>query len=229
MSEEKIYKYRLKITKNKELRFISHLDWQNLILKIFRRCELKLALSQGFNKMPKVSYSPALPIFIESNCELVNFQTLEPLKEDFLKQFKKFSPKGIEVISLNKIDDNKNEPKSLENYVQWAKYEAILNDEKNHVYNLDKIRYIIEKCLSSDELLITKKTKKGIEKTINYRNSLKTFEILDGNVLSFVLKAGQNEEIPSLRADEFLKTLFGDSSIFKIKRVEFFDTDLRVI
>ena len=229
MSEEKIYKYRLKITKNKELRFISHLDWQNLILKIFRRCELKLALSQGFNKMPKVSYSPALPIFIESNCELVNFQTLEPLADNFLEQFKKFSPKGIEVISLSKIDDNKNEPKSLENYVQWAKYETILNDEKNHVYNLDKIRYIIEKCLSSDELLITKKTKKGIEKTINYRNSLKTFEILDGNVLSFVLKAGQNEEVPSLRADEFLKTLFGDSSIFKIKRVEFFDTDLRVI
>ena len=51
--------------------------------------------------------------------------------------------------------------------------------EKNHVYNLEKIRYIIEKCLSSDEILITKKTKKGIEKTINYRNSLKSFEIKD--------------------------------------------------
>ncbi len=229
MSEEKIYKYRLKITKNKELRFISHLDWQNLILKIFRRCELKLALSQGFNKMPKVSYSPALPIFIESNCELVNFQTLEPLQKDFLEQFKKFSPNGIEIISLTETTNNINEPKSLENYIQWARYEAILNNEKNHVYNLDKIRYIIEKCLSSDELLITKKTKKGIEKTINYRNSLKTFEILDGNVLSFILKAGQNEEIPSLRADEFLKTLFDDSNIFKIKRVEFFDTNLRVI
>ena len=77
MQEEKIYKHRLKITKNKELRFISHLDWQNLILKIFRRCELKLVLSEGFNKMPKVSYSPALPIFIESDCELVNFQTYQ--------------------------------------------------------------------------------------------------------------------------------------------------------
>ena len=229
MSEEKIYKYRIKITKDKELRFISHLDWQNLILKIFRRCELKLALSQGFNKMPKVSYSPALPIFIKSNCELVNFQTLEPLEDDFLDKFKKFSPNGIEILSLKEIPENTNEPKSLENYIQWARYEATLNYEKNHVYNLDKIRYIIEKCLSSDELLITKKTKKGIEKTINYRNSLKTFEILDGNVLSFILKAGQNEEIPSLRADEFLKTLFYDSSIFKIKRVEFFDTNLRVI
>lgn len=94
---------------------------------------------------------------------------------------------------------------------------------------MEKIRYIIEKCLSSDEILITKKTKKGIEKTINYRNSLKTFEIKDDGVLSFILKAGQNEQIPSLRADEFLKTIFGESNIFKIKRVKFFDTDLRVI
>ena len=229
MQEETIYKYRLKITKNKELCFISHLDWQNLILKVFRRCELKLVLSQGFNKMPKVSYSPALPIFLESDCELVNFQTYEPLSEDFVEQFERYSPNGVNVIELKEIDENSSEPKSLENHIQWAEYEAIYDFSKNHVYNFEKIRYIIEKCLSSNELFITKKTKKGIEKTINYRNSLKSFEIKDDGVLHFILKVGQNDEIPSLRADEFLKVLFEDSNIFKIKRVEFLDTDLRVI
>lgn len=227
--ENQIYKYRLKITKRKELSFISHLDWQNLILKIFRRCELKLVLSQGFNKMPKVSYSPALPIFIESDCELVNFQTYEALNDDFINNFKKFSPNGIEVISFNEITNNENEPKSLENYAQWAIYEAKIIDKKNHVDNFEKIRYIIEKCLSSDQLLITKKTKKGIEKTINYRNSLKSIEIKDDGTLTFILKVGQSDAIPSLRADEFLKIIFDDISIFKIKRVEFLDTNLRVI
>ena len=229
MQEEKIYKHRLKLSKNKELRFVSHLDWQNLILKVFRRTGIRLVLSQGFNKMPKVSYSPALPIFIESDCELVNFQTYDKLDEDFIEKFEKNSPKGIKVIEFIKIFPNSNEPKSLENYVQWAQYEAKLIDEKNHVYNFDKIRYIIEKCLSSDELLITRKTKKGIEKTINYRNSLKSFEVDEKQNISFVLKAGQNENIPSLRADEFLKVLFGESNIFKIKRVKFFDINLRVI
>lgn len=223
MQNEKIYKHRLKVTKNRELRFISHLDWQNLVLKIFRRLELPLVLSEGFNKMPKVSYSPALPIFIESDCELINFQTYEPLKENFEEEFKKNAPSGIRIISLTKVDED--EPKSLENYVQWAQYEANL---KSHVYNFEKIRYIIEKCLSSDELLITKKTKKGINKTVNYRNSLKSVEIKD-DALVFILKAGQNADVPSLRADEFLKTLFDDSAAFKIKRVKFFDKDLRVI
>ena len=86
---ENIYKYRIKLTKTGALRFISHLDWQNLILKIFRRCDIKLVLSEGFNKMPRISYSPALPIFIESKCELVNFQTYEKLDNNFISNFKK--------------------------------------------------------------------------------------------------------------------------------------------
>ena len=227
MQNETIYKHRLKLTKQDELRFISHLDWQNLILKIFRRLELKLVLSEGFNKMPKVSYSPALPIFLESDCELVNFQTYEPLSPDFKENFEKNSPNGIKLNSIDIIKPD--EPKSLENYIQWAEYEAILAEEKKHVYNFEKISYIIEKCLSSDELLIEKKTKKGIEKTINYRNSLKALEIKEDDSLAFILKAGQNDTIPSLRADEFLKALFKEDNIFRIKRVKFFDTDLRVI
>ncbi len=229
--QERVYKYRLKVTKQAELRFISHLDWQGLILKIFRRLELPLVLSQGFNKMPKVAFSPALPIFIESDCEMINFQVQKKLDENFIEKFEKNSPNGLKLISIKELDEKttQQEPKSLENYVQWAKYEAQLQKEKNHVYNIEKISYIIEKCLSSGELLITKKTKKGIEKTINYRNSLKSFEILDDEKMVFVLKAGQNEKIPSLRADEFLKALFGTYDIFKIKRIAFFDTDLRVI
>ncbi len=225
--QDNVYKYRLKLIKQEELSYISHLDWQNLILKIFRRLDLKLILSQGFNKMPKVSYSPALPIFLESDCELVDFQVAEPIDNDFIKNFKKAAPKGIKVVDIQ--DVYYGDEKSLDCYIQWAKYEAKLIDKKNCLYNLDEIRYIIEKCLSSNELLILKKTKKGIEKEVNYRNSLKTFEIRQDGTLLFVLKAGQSDDIKALRADDFLKKIFGDSDIFKIKRIEFYDKKLNVI
>ena len=221
--QEKVYKHRIKLAKTNVLRFVSHLDWQSLILKIFRRCELKLVLSEGFNKMPKVSYSPALPIFIESNCELVNFQTYNDLSSDFIENFKKNSPEGLELIELKKQDEN--EPKSLENYCQWALYNAEI---KKTIYNQDKIRYIIDNCLSSDELLVEKKTKKGIIKKVNYRNSLKTFEIKNDDLLSFILKTGQSDSIPALRADDFLNLLFKDTN-FSIKRMEFFDCDMKRI
>lgn len=218
-----IYKYRLKLTKINALRFISHLDWQSLILKIFRRCEINLVLSEGFNKMPKVSYSPALPIFIESDCELVNFQTYDELDNNFIEKFKKNSPQGLNIVEFKKQEEN--EPKSLENYCQWAKYSAKI---KKSIYNFDEISYIIKKCLSSDEILIKKKTKKDIIKKVNYRNSLKTFEIKDVGLLSFILKTGQSDSIPALRADDFLKMLFKDTE-FSIKRLEFYDIDMRVI
>ena len=119
--QKEVYKHRLKLTKTNALKFISHLDWQGMILKIFRRCKLDLVLSEGFNKMPKVSYSPALPIFVESVCELVNFQTYSELGSDFIENFKKNSPKGLDIIELKPQEDNE---KSLENYCQWALYNA---------------------------------------------------------------------------------------------------------
>jgi len=221
--QREIYKHRLKLTKKDALRFISHLDWQSLILKIFRRCEVNLVLSEGFNKMPKVSYSPALPIFIESECELVNFQTYDILNNSFIEAFKKNSPQGLNIIEFKMQDEN--EPKSLENYCQWALYSAKI---KKTVYNFEKIRYIIDNCLSSDEILIEKKTKKGITKRVNYRNSLKDLEINDDGILSFILKTGQSDSIPAFRADELLGLLFKETD-FSIKRVKFFDIDMKVI
>ncbi|MBR1616974.1 TIGR03936 family radical SAM-associated protein, partial [bacterium] len=193
--QDVIFKYRLKLTKTKALRFISHLDWQGLILKIFRRLETNLVLSQGFNKMPRVSYSPAMPIFMESMCELVNFQSYDELGDDFIEKFKQNSPLGLDVIEFKKINET-DKVKSLDIYCQWALYNALI---KKTIYKNDEIRYIINDCLSSDEFLITKKTKKGIEKQVNYRNSLKNIELKDDGTIGFVLKAGQSDTIPSLR------------------------------
>ena len=74
----------------------------------------------------------------------------------------------------------------------------------------------------------SEETKKGLNKVINYRKSLDFLEFKDG-VVSFVLKCGQDPIIPSFRADEFLKTVYGDDSKFDVKRVCFFDKNLRVI
>ena len=54
--QQKVHKYRLKLTKYGELKYISHLDWQNLIIKTLRRCGLNLVLTEGFNKIPKTGF-----------------------------------------------------------------------------------------------------------------------------------------------------------------------------
>ena len=82
--------------------------------------------------------------------------------------------------------------------------------------------------MSLDELLIEKQTKKGLNKVINYRKSLNSLEFKDGK-LFFILKTGQNSEIPSLRADEFIKEVYQNLCQFNVKRICFFDKDLKVL
>ena len=231
--QENEFRYQLKLTKLNELKFLSHLDWQNLILKSLRRTNVHFALSEGFNKVPKISFSPALPLFVESECELVNFVTTAPLSKDLGTNFKNSAPDNLRVIELKNLENDGRRMLSLDNLIQWAQYQAIIPEgiivnKTLGISNFQDLIYTIEKCLSSNEIFIEKKTKKGIIKLVNYRNSFKNAHVCDGKFI-FILKAGQDDSIPAFRADEFLKYLFGNEAIFEIKRLSFFDKDLQKI
>ena len=230
---KKEFRYQIRLSKINELKFLSHLDWQNLILKSLRRAGVHFALTEGFNKVPKISFSPALPLFIESECELLNFITIEPLSENFLEDFKLAAPENLRIIALKELENDGRRMVSLDNLIQWALYEAEIpqNNIVNKtlgILNFEDLRYTVEKCLSSSELFIEKKKKKGIIKQVNYRNSVKSAEIKEGK-FRFILKAGQDDIMPAFRADEFLKYLFKKNAIFEIKRLSFFDKDMAEI
>ena len=230
---KKEFRYQIRLSKINELKFLSHLDWQNLILKSLRRAGVHFALTEGFNKVPKISFSPALPLFIESECELLNFITIEPLSENFLEDFKLAAPENLRIIALKELENDGRRMVSLDNLIQWALYDAEIpqNNIVNKtlgILNFEDLRYTVEKCLSSSELFIEKKTKKGIIKQVNYRNSVKSAEIKEGK-FRFILKAGQDDIMPAFRADEFLKYLFNKNAIFEIKRLSFFDKDMAEI
>lgn len=227
------FRYQLKLCKLNELKFLSHLDWQNLILKTLRRANVLFALTEGFNKVPKISFSPALPLFIESYCEIVNFVTIKPLHSSFLEDFKNSTSSNLKILNLKELPNDGRRMPSLDNLVQWALYEAEL--PQNNIVNkslgilkIEDLIYTVEKCLSSNELFIEKKTKKGILKQINYRDSIKSAEIKNGK-FTFILKTGQNDTVPAFRADEFLKYLFCKDAIFEIKRLSFFDENMTEI
>jgi len=235
--DKKEFRYQLKLTKLNELKFLSHLDWQNLILKSLRRAGVHFALTEGFNKIPKISFSPALPIFIESECELVNFIAVSPIETDFVEKFHSSTSENLKILALNEFEDNCRRMPSLDNLVQWALYEADLpqNNLLNKtlgILNFEDLRYTVEKCLSSSDLFIEKKTKKGILKQINYKDSIYSAQIIDGK-FRFILKTGQSDALPAFRADEFLKYLSGQAQkkdlIFNIRRLSFFDENMAEI
>ncbi len=222
--DAEIFKYRLKLTKDGNLRYLSHLDWQNTILKTLYRSGLKLNFSRGFNPTPKISLGIALPVFVESCTEFVDIEIFDKLTDDEVREkLQNALPDKMRLLGVKKIERS---TKSVDNVVEWAEYE--FTPVQKDVYDTKSLLYdITEKINSSDEITIEKKNKKGIMKTINIKPSVKLVTERNGKLIA-VLKTGQNTEIPSLRPDIAI-ALFVPNVKFDIKRTKFFDSSLAEI
>ena len=128
--------------------------------------------------------------------------------------------KNAKIIDIQKLDKTAT---SIDTTVYWAEYKVDF-DEISSLYKIEDIKYNIDKVCSSDEILITKKNKKGFEKTINIKNSIKSYRF-ENSCLFIVLKTGQQGEIPTVRIDDFLKLVGVNSS--DTTRTRFFDKDMK--
>ncbi len=64
--EDSLYVYRILYQKLGKGRFLGHLDMVNLFHRAFRRADIPLCYSKGFNPKPKFSFPPPLPLGTES-------------------------------------------------------------------------------------------------------------------------------------------------------------------
>ena len=219
-----IYKYRLKITKKGLLRYFSHLDWQNTFHKVLLRSGLNMVYSLGFNPTMKVSMGIALPLFAESEGELVDIEVYDNLSgQEIMDLINPNLPEGAKIISVKQIERSET---AINLAAQWAEYRITPYNKSNAdtLYNFDKFMYDVDKVLSSAEILITKKNKKGFDKTTDFKKSIGTHRF-EGDSLFICLKTGQESDIPALRADDLMK-LVNKEQIFDITRVRFLDENL---
>ena len=215
-------KYRIKLTKENNLRYLSHLDWQNTIIKSLYRSGLTLNFSRGFNPTPRISLGIALPIFVESETEFVDIEIFDEISDEKLKEtLQKVLPKDVRILKLAKID---RKSPSVDNIIQWAEYE--FSPIEKNLYDTKTLLYDINRKFSSGEAILTeKKNKKGIKRTVDIRSSIKSITQRNEKIV-MILKAGQSENIPSLRPDTAI-SLFLPEIKFKIKRIRFFDDSFK--
>ncbi len=63
------HKYRVEFAKVGPITFISHLDLQKVMARVFKRAGLETLHSEGYKLRPLLSFGPALPLGISSLCE----------------------------------------------------------------------------------------------------------------------------------------------------------------
>ena len=162
--------------------YISHLDLQQLLQRAFRRAEIDLVHSQGFNPHPKISYGNALALGTESQGEYVDVEIEEDLSvEEYLNRMNAQLPEGIKFIEAKEID--KQEP-SLASVIEYGEYIFTIETEKT--LTKEYVKSKILEFMSQDEIMITKKNKKGKIVESDIRPMIRNFDLLDvqDNVLT---------------------------------------------
>ncbi|MGL4911384.1 MAG: TIGR03936 family radical SAM-associated protein [Romboutsia sp.] len=166
---------RTKYNKEGDMIYISHLDLQQLLQRAFRRAEIELVHSQGYNPHPKISYANALALGTESQGEYVDVEIEEDLSvEEYLERMSEQLPKGITFIKAMEITS---QTPSLASTIEYGEYIFTIELEKTLSKEFVKSKML--DFMSQDEIMITKKNKKGKMVESNIRPMIKQFDILD--------------------------------------------------
>ena len=70
---------RLRFSKTGRLKYISHLDINRAMSRAFKRAEIPLWYTEGFNPHPYMSFSLPLSLGVESLCESVDIRLIDSI------------------------------------------------------------------------------------------------------------------------------------------------------
>ncbi len=186
---------RVKYAKDEKLKFISHLELVTAIVRALRRMDAPLAFSSGFTPHPKISLGPALPVGVSSETEYFDIKLRKEYKiPDFIVQLNENLPSGIRVLDARAVPLN---CFSLINTAVRTLYE-ISN------INSEELREKIDGFFASSELIIEKKTKKGV-RDINIRSLVLELKIKDNKNLQMSLSIKNGAGI---RPDVVIREIF---------------------
>ncbi|MAZ48263.1 MAG: B12-binding domain-containing radical SAM protein [Halobacteriovoraceae bacterium] len=146
------YKYRIEFSKIGPLSFISHLDLQKIMVRIFKRAEIEVLHSEGFKLRPLMSFGPALSLGISSLSEYFDIRVPEQWgdKEEVLEKLRAHSEKGIRFKSILEIEKK---DKSIQEAVKEFAYFVPFKPEQNKIEALQALE-------SADQIVIKSFVKK---------------------------------------------------------------------
>ena len=188
-------KIRTVFEKKDRAKYISHLDLNRFMLRAFRRTKLPIWYTEGYNPHPYITFALALSLGYESDCEIMDFNLNEEVDFEVIKEkLNSVMPEGIlfkEVFTPEK--------KITEIARSEFAVEMIFDDA-------EKAKTEFEDFLSSETIIVEKKSKKGMLE-IDLKPSVEMSEMIcDEKSLHFnvLLPAGtQTNYNPSLLIDAF--------------------------
>jgi len=147
-----MYRTRLRFSKSGALAFIGHLDFLRVFGQTIRRATLPAAFSQGFNPHLLLSFALPLPLGMESVNDYADLILAEEMPyEEIVKKLNATAPAGLTINAAYAAEDK-------------AAGVVVVADYFVRGVNVC-VAQKIEETLVAKEIVVPKKTKKGMRNT----------------------------------------------------------------
>ena len=149
--QKPVFSYRVHYSRLGDARFLGHLEILQLVFRALHRAGLPVLFSQGYNPSPRISFSPALPVGVESHIEFFDMDLAEPLSRpaDIAAELDQQLPGFISITSITSV--RKKTPVTMQ-----ISYEIILPDSVDG----DSVAAKITEFLAAEQFVIERVRKK---------------------------------------------------------------------
>lgn len=149
-------KARIKFTKTGSMKFIGHLDIMRYFQKAFRRAEIDIAYSQGYNRRQQMSFAQPLGVGLTSDGEYLDVElNSADGAEEILPRLNQQMSGELRTVKCRVLADKARNAMSI---VAAADYQISLRDGYSEVENFAEK---FAAFLAQDTMEIEKKTKKS--------------------------------------------------------------------
>ncbi len=159
---------RIRFEKTGQIKFVGHLDMVRYFQRAFRRADFDVEYSKGFSPHMIISFAVPLGVGMESRGEYFDIYLISsPSPNDAVKMLNAQMAEGIVVTDYLILPDSAGNAMAE---VSAASYEVRFAEGMIKDGHIDKrIRDSVKRFYAeSDEIIITKKTKKS-ERTLNLK------------------------------------------------------------
>ena len=190
--------------KNKEISYTSHLDVQRTLQRAFRRANLPLAYSKGFNPHPKLSFATALATGYTSDGEWFEVELDRPIEpQTFIDRVNPVLPDGMRVVEAFEADDGID---TLSKLIRAAHYELTVHFDAP--VSEQQVQNAVRSIMGNEPVIVDKKTKSGVKPADIRPDRLEASvkEVSDSSAILDVV--GTLTAAGGLRAETFVRALF---------------------
>lgn len=214
---------RLRFCKQGRLKYISHLDINRALSRAFRRADIPLWFTEGYNPHAYMSFSLPLSLGVESFCEYVDIRLVDEISNDEIKKrMNDVLPADLRILDV--YDDFRDSSEIM--YSDYVFKISFTDCEKA----AEKIKSVFE----LSEILAQKKGKQGrkkVLKDVDIKQYIDKYNISVRDnlvVINVRLMAGNEKNLnPTLLFDTLIRLIETDFEWKSISRLSLLDKNYK--